>query len=28
VTLNWQLKLGVTAAPVQTTTVTIPGATV
>ncbi len=28
VTLNWQLKLGTTAAAVQTTTVTIPGATV
>ncbi len=28
VTLNWQLKLGATAAPVQTTTVTVPGATV
>lgn len=27
VTLNWQLKLGAAAAPVQTTTVTIPGAT-
>jgi phage baseplate assembly protein W len=26
VTLNWQLKLGVTAAPIQTTTVTISGA--
>jgi phage baseplate assembly protein W len=26
--LNWQLKLGVVAAPVQITTVTIPGATV
>jgi phage baseplate assembly protein W len=28
VTLNWQLKLGAAAARVQTTTVTIPGATV
>ena len=28
VTLTWQLKLGVAAAPVQTTTVTIAGATV
>jgi hypothetical protein len=28
VTLNWQLKLGATAAPIRTTTVTIPGATV
>ena len=28
VTLNWQLKLGATAAPVQTTTVTVPGVTV
>ena len=28
VTLNWQLRLGVAASPVQTTTVTIPGATV
>jgi phage baseplate assembly protein W len=28
VTLNWQLKLGVAAAPVQSTTVTIAGATV
>ncbi len=28
VTLNWQLKLGAAAASVQTTTVTIPGATV
>jgi phage baseplate assembly protein W len=28
VTLNWQLKLGVAAAPVQITTVTIPGAAV
>jgi hypothetical protein len=28
VILNWQLKLGVAAAPVQITTVTIPGATV
>jgi uncharacterized protein len=28
VTLNWQLKLGAAAAPVQTTTVTLPGAAV
>jgi uncharacterized protein len=28
VTLNWQLKLGAAATPVQITTVTIPGATV
>jgi phage baseplate assembly protein W len=28
VTLNWQLKLGATVAPMQTTTVTVPGATV
>jgi len=28
VTLNWQLKLGANPAPVQTTTVTVPGATV
>ncbi len=28
VTLTWRLKLGATAAPVQTTTVTIPGAAV
>jgi hypothetical protein len=27
VTLNWQLKLGIAAAPVQSTTVTITGAT-
>jgi uncharacterized protein len=28
VTLNWQLNLGATATPVQSTTVTVPGATV
>ena len=28
VTLTWQLKLGVAASPIRTTTVTIPGATV
>ncbi len=28
VTLNWQLKLGANPAPVQSTTVTVPGATV